>query len=138
MTSILTIERTTICAKPKKESMNIFMLLGGLILLYIFLCMNSKKNLKGGGVLKEKTFILYYVEWCPHCQTVKPEWEKLEKDPELKGIKIDKIDCEKNSKMVEELDIEGFPTILFTNKGKVEPYNGQREYEEFKAFLLSK
>ncbi len=138
MATIIAVERTTICPQPSNKSMKVIMLIGGLILLYIFLCMNSKNKLSGGSVTKTETFILYYVEWCPHCKVVKPEWEKLQKDDELKMVEIKKVNCEENEDVVNELGIEGFPTILYTKNGKVEPYNGEREYEEFKQFLLSK
>lgn len=138
MATIIAVERTTICPQSSNKFMKIIMLIGGLILLYIFLCMNSKNKLSGGSVTKTETFILYYVEWCPHCKVVKPEWEKLEKDHELKMIEIKKVNCEENEDIVNELGIEGFPTILYTKNGKVEPYNGEREYKEFKQFLLSK
>ena len=138
MATIIAVERTTICPKPSDKSMKILMVIGGLILLYIFLCMNSKKKITGGDSKKNATFILYYVDWCPHCKVVKPEWEKLEKDNELKMVEIKKVNCEENEDVVNELGIEGFPTILYTKNGKVEPYNGEREYEEFKQFLLSK
>jgi thiol-disulfide isomerase/thioredoxin len=93
------------------------------------------KNLVGGNK-EEITFTLYYVEWCPHCKVVKPEWDKLENDPELEHIKIVKINCEENEEIVQEKNIEGFPTILLNNNGKEEAYNGNREYAEFKNYLL--
>ena len=91
-------------------------------------------NLTGGSA--ETTFTLYYVEWCPHCQVVKPEWEKLENDTELKDkVNIVKINCEENEEIVKEKNIEGFPTILLTHNGKEKGYNGEREYDDFKKYL---
>ena len=94
-------------------------------------------KLMGGKALDDKktTFTLYYVEWCPHCQVVKPEWEKLENDEELKHINIVKINCEENEEIVNEKNIEGFPTILLTHNGKETGYNGGREYADFKNYL---
>ena len=123
--------------KVNEKSMKLFMFLGGLILLYIFICMNNKKTIKGGEK-DQITFILYYVDWCPHCKTVKPEWEKLEKDTTLKNVVIDRVNCEEDEKAAEENNIEGFPTILFSKNGKVEAYEGGREYGDFKKFLKSK
>ena len=81
------------------------------------------------------SFTLYYVDWCPHYKSVKPEWEKLENDNELKHITITKVNCEENEEIVQEKNIEGFPTILLNNNGKEEAYNGGREYADFKAYL---
>jgi len=99
--------------------------------------MNKLNLLTGGKSKDETTFILYYVEWCPHCQVVKPEWKKLEEDKELKNITISKINCEENEDIVKEKNIEGFPTILLTHNGKEIGYNGSREYADFKNYLLN-
>lgn len=93
------------------------------------------QGIHGGN--KEVTFTLYYVDWCPHCKTVKPEWKKLESDSELKHININKINCEDNESIAKEKNIEGFPTILLNNNGKEVAYNGAREYTDFKKFLQS-
>ena len=109
----------------------------GIIVGIIFL--NDKKTNKiAGGKKANITFILYYVDWCPHCKTVKPEWEKLENDKSFKNITIKKINCEKDEKAAEENNIEGFPTILFSKNGKIESYEGGREYGDFKQFLEKK
>ena len=99
--------------------------------------MTKLNSLTGGKSKDQTTFILYYVEWCPHCQVVKPEWKKLEEDKELKHITISKINCEENEDIVKEKNIEGFPTILLTHNGKEIGYNGGREYADFKNYLLN-
>ena len=44
-------------------------LIGGIIILYIFFSMNKKSDNKVlGGNNSNTKFILYYVEWCPHCK----------------------------------------------------------------------
>lgn len=114
------------------------LILGVGIFLYYDTLMNiinNNKNLVGGS--KKVIFTLYYVDWCPHCKVVKPEWNKLENDPNLKHIKIVKINCEENESVVQEKNIEGFPTILLNNNGKEEAYNGNREYTDFKNYLLN-
>lgn len=95
----------------------------------------KNNNLMGGGEIT--TFTLYYVEWCPHCKVIKPEWKKLENDNDLKHIKIEKINCEENESIVEEKNIEGFPTILLNTNGKEVAYNGERTYAEFKNYLVN-
>ena len=108
-----------------------------LTLLFIYLLKDKCGTTLTGGSKEDEVivFTLYYVEWCPHCQHVKPEWDKLEKDESLDHIKIVKINCEENEDIVQEKNIEGFPTILLTHNGKESAYNGNREYAEFKAYL---
>jgi len=91
------------------------------------------EKITGGN--KNVTFTLYYVDWCPHCKSIKPDWDKLENDNELKHITITKVNCEENEAIVQEKNIEGFPTILLNNNGKEEVYNGGREYGDFKTYL---
>ena len=110
-----------------------------IIVAVIISYFNNKKSTKiAGGKKANITFILYYVDWCPHCKTVKPEWEKLENDKSFKNITIKKINCEEDEKAAEKNNIEGFPTILFSKNGKVESYEGGREYSDFKQFLEKK
>ena len=117
----------------------IFVILVVLVLVYVFKVnvFFMKNSLMGGKLNNETTFTLYYVEWCPHCQVVKPEWAKLENDNELEHINIVKVNCEENEKIVKEKNIEGFPTILLTHNGKEIGYNGGREYADFKNYLLN-
>tara|TARA_B110000483_G_C17956078_1_gene450204 strand:+ start:28 stop:486 length:459 start_codon:yes stop_codon:yes gene_type:complete len=117
----------------------IFSILVVLVLVYVFKfnVVFMKNSLMGGKLNNETTFTLYYVEWCPHCQVVKPEWAKLENDNELEHITIVKINCEENEDIVKEKNIEGFPTILLTHNGNEMGYNGGREYADFKNYLLN-
>ena len=125
------------CVKNKKN----MYLIGGIIVLglILFFSMNKKSDNKVlGGKNSNTKFILYYVEWCPHCKVVLPEWKKLENDKELNNIHIEKINCEENETAAEKNNIEGFPTILFKHNGKVESYENERSYASFKSFLKSK
>jgi protein disulfide-isomerase-like protein len=126
------------CIKVGEENIKMFMIIGGFILLIIFLYINKKNNKSIIGGNNPTTFVLYYVDWCPHCKTVKPEWEKLENDSNLNNITVEKVNCDKNEAVARENNIEGFPTILFTHNGKVESYEGGREYADFKQYLNSK
>tara|TARA_B110000114_G_C14940377_1_gene336111 strand:+ start:382 stop:801 length:420 start_codon:yes stop_codon:yes gene_type:complete len=125
------------CVKNKKN----MYIIGGIVVLcfILFLYMNKKPlNKTTGGTTSDVKFILYYVDWCPHCKVVIPEWDKLKKDSDFKNIHIEKINCEENKSAAEENNIEGFPTILFTKNDKVESYEGGREYGNFKTFLKTK
>ena len=119
---------------------NRFMAMGALLIItfVLFFITGKVTNKIKGGENNEAMFVLYYVDWCPHCKVVKPEWEKLENDTSIKNVAITKVNCEKEEKAAEENNIEGFPTILFKQNNKVEAYEGGREYGDFKKFLMSK
>ena len=121
-----------------KTNLPIIVVVAILLVIGAVLFLTNKTNKIKGGENNEAMFVLYYVDWCPHCKVVKPEWEKLENDTSIKNVAITKVNCEKEEKAAEENNIEGFPTILFKQNNKVEAYEGGREYGDFKKFLMSK
>lgn len=69
---------------------------------------------------KGNVIVLYYANWCGHCQNMKPEWEafksKCKKDPKYKHLHVAEVESEfiDNTKAVNE--VQGFPTIKFYKK----------------------
>lgn len=83
-------------------------------------------------------FVMYYADWCPHCQTAKPEMKNLGSIQTIGGKKV-------AIAMVEEKDIpaeikptiSGYPTIQLQNADgslKAE-YSGDRTTAGFLEFL---
>jgi len=69
---------------------------------------------------KEAVVYLFYVDWCPHCKTAKPEWNTFKTqydDKEINGhvIKCVEVDCtneDSNTKfLMNQYKIESFPTV---------------------------
>merc|ERR1712033_39012 len=90
--------------------------------------MNTEKN-----VLVE-----FYAPWCGHCKQLAPIWDKLgEKFKDSEDIVIAKMDSTANE--LEDIKIQGFPTIKLFKKGdnKVVEYNGERTLEGLAKFLES-
>jgi thiol-disulfide isomerase/thioredoxin len=113
-----------------KNLLYLFIILFGIIVLYFMFC---KTTVKGGNT--KDIFVLYYVNWCPHCREVKPEWNKLEKE-NLDNVTIKKVNCEENENISQEKNIEGFPTIqLEKSNGEIIPYEDNRDYNAFIVFL---
>ena len=93
-------------------------------------------------------FIMYYAEWCPHCKTAMPDFDKLaESGITVAGqpIKMSKYDNASedpiHKKAFEDaeakgLKIKGFPTfILITADGKTYEHKGERSFEAYTKFL---
>ena len=82
-------------------------------------------------------FVMYYVPWCPHCKTAKPEWSKLEKyaKESLPWATVESIDCEKYPSEAEKNEVQYFPTMLITKEGKNSEYEGPRSFASMKEFL---
>lgn len=74
--------------------------------------------------------IIYFfnVDWCPHCKTAKPEWEKFVKlyDGKEKGdyvIKCFDYNCTDETaevtKVINKYNIESYPTIKMLKDNQV-------------------
>ena len=72
--------------------------------------------------------MLFYVDWCPHCKTAKPEWNKMKDKYEgktINGYKVNftEYNCTKESPEIDNLldqyKIEGYPTIKLVKDGQV-------------------
>ena len=84
------------------------------------------------------TFYMFGVDWCPHCQTAKPEFEKLGATKTIGGQSVSMVyvNPEKEPQKKAGFDIQGYPTlILQTTDGSKVPYKGPRTAAGFEAFL---
>lgn len=77
-------------------------------------------------------YVFFYLTGCPHCETMEPIWDSLEKDhPSVMFVKAE------SSVVPTELGISGFPTFLKIENGKtVSRVNGEMSKEDLKSQLL--
>lgn len=85
--------------------------------------------------------ILYYANWCPHCQTMKPEWKKFgnkyEYDTQINVAEVE-------SQFLEEIGdehksrVQGYPTVMLAKNGKsIAGHEGPRTADSFDEFANS-
>jgi hypothetical protein len=96
---------------------------------------------------KKHGIILFYMNGCGHCETMKPAWNKVItelKDKHKNEIILGAVESS-NMDMFNKHGISpsvsGFPTILYFHPNKLtnpEPYNGDRSYEDLKKWILNK
>ena len=84
--------------------------------------------------------VMIYAHWCGYCNILTPTWKKLHNKYKNKfTIKAIHVENKKggNDKLVKQLNIQGYPTILKIEKdGKIgKKYEGERTIEEFVKFL---
>ena len=83
--------------------------------------------------------VLYYAEWCGHCQTMKPEWNKVVKKLKKNNNNVNIAEIESNhiDKLVNKPNIQGFPTIKMYNNGKeVANFEDERVANKMEKFAI--
>ena len=100
--------------------------------------LNEKPNPKENEVI----MVLFFVDWCPHCKTVKPEWAKLAKlnNTQVNGktIKVQSANAEGSQvekDAARDNNVEGYPTIKLISQSQVLDYNGARNAVEMGRFV---
>ena len=79
------------------------------------------------------TIILFYAPWCPHCKSLKNDWEKLGRTATFMDVAA--FNCERYKSHVLQIKedmpqlIKSYPTITFYSNGQpVEQYDQERDY----------
>jgi len=88
------------------------------------------------------TFTLYYMDGCPHCESILPEFRKFVASGQVevngKKTKIRMLE-QSNPEAAPELEannVKGFPTfVLSTVDGKNIEYSGERTVPAIKEFI---
>ena len=82
--------------------------------------------------------ILYYANWCPHCQTMKPEWNKFSETLKTnKSVNVAEVESEFMEAIGPEhkANVQGFPTIVGCREGKkIADYTGPRTSQDMIKF----
>jgi len=116
----------------------------GLILLSAIILGNRKHVVQGFEGAAEGgdggKFTMYYAEWCPHCQSVKPDFKQFMGDGTVnvngKAVKVDMVQPEKEPEKAVGVDVKGYPTFLYSDAaGKTVEFSGPRTTDGYMAFL---
>jgi len=85
---------------------------------------------------------LFYTDWCPHCQTFKPEFKKTmnelnnNKNKDGKLLRFVMVNCEEHKNLGKQYDVQGYPTVKFISTNNVSEYDGPRTYKGLKNSLV--
>lgn len=99
---------------------------------------------QGGTADKNATVMLFYVDWCPHCKTAKPEWDNLKSQYEGKSINGYNIafveyNCTTETAEISELmtkyNIDGYPTIKLLKDNQIVEYDAKPTKATLEQFL---
>jgi thiol-disulfide isomerase/thioredoxin len=85
----------------------------------------NNKNGYGG-------LLLFFADWCGHCQRLKPIWENVERNVNGngKGLLV-AINIEREPEITKWANVNGFPSIFhFDKQGRLREYQGSRSEED--------
>lgn len=81
---------------------------------------------------EEMVFIDFYASWCGSCRIAAPMFARV---AEEEGVKIFKIDVEKNPKIKEMIDLPGLPSVGCFKKGEPQDLVNVTKEEAFREFV---
>lgn len=87
-----------------------------------------------------KSVVICKADWCGHCKTAAPEFNKLLaaspitlQDGTKATVKI--LDADKDKAEIGQYKVRGFPTVLVVKDGQTTEYGGKRTSEGILEFL---
>ena len=101
---------------------------------------NDASNLSN--LMKDGDWIvLYYANWCGHCNTMKPEWQKvvdtMKHPSNANKINIADIETSHIDQLTHKPEIAGFPTIKMYNSGnEIANFEDERIADKIHKFAL--
>ncbi|KAJ5079267.1 protein disulfide-isomerase tmx3 [Anaeramoeba ignava] len=82
---------------------------------------------------EDRWFIKFYAEWCGHCKALKPIFESVAAQLGDE-IKFGEVNCEKQSKICNTYNVQGYPTLKFFIEDQIFEYHSHRTEENLISF----
>lgn len=89
---------------------------------------------------------LFYADWCPHCKSFKPIFQKAKEmmeqqsctAPELKGKKLRfvPVDCEAYPALAKQYSVNGYPTVKLITSDRVFEYDRGRDLDSMNNYFF--
>jgi thiol-disulfide isomerase/thioredoxin len=123
------------------------------IIIYLFYSLSAPSSKSGfqpnnsnnnSNASSSAELLFFYTDWCPHCKTAKPVWNEIKSEYENKTINghtlvFTEVNCtDENAeveKMMNQYNIEGYPTIKLLKDGQVIEYDAKPSKETLEQFL---
>ena len=110
------------------------------ILVVIRLFLGTSCTYEGFEGGASKSVVICKADWCGHCKTAAPEFQKLLaaspitlQDGSKATVKI--LDADKDKSEIGQYKIRGFPTVLVVNGGQTVEYPGERTSAGIMEFI---
>lgn len=108
----------------------IIVILGVITIIHILLVQSNQHMIgRPNRVNPSRTISFHYTNWCGHCKTMKPVWERVAATGGAKYVKIDE-DVAKTA------GINSYPTIvMLAENGRRYSYNSGPDYGKLYAWV---
>jgi thiol-disulfide isomerase/thioredoxin len=83
--------------------------------------------------------VLYYANWCGHCTTMKPEWQKVVDNIKKSNVvNIADVESSHISDLTHKPNVNGFPSIKMYNSGnEIANFDDERIADKIEDFAIS-
>jgi thiol-disulfide isomerase/thioredoxin len=94
----------------------------------------------GEGFESTKSVVICKAEWCGHCKTAAPEFQRLVSASPItlsngSKVNVTMLDADADKDKLSMYKIRGFPTILVNNGSDMLEYPGERTYNGVLEYL---
>jgi thiol-disulfide isomerase/thioredoxin len=106
---------------------------------------NSADISNSGNADKSDVLIyLFYADWCPHCTSAKPEWDKFKAEHDKKEyngyiIKCVDVNCTEetasNFQIIQKYNIDSYPTLKMEKDGSQIDFDSKITNESLEKFI---
>jgi len=102
--------------------------------------LTTREGFEGAGSAGYK-FVMFGVDWCPHCVKAKPEFQALGPTQTIGGKTVEMLAINPETDpnpYKDKVKIAGYPTVvLLDGAGNTTEYEGARSTQAFQDFLTS-
>lgn len=99
----------------------------------------SEKSEEIKDTLRGRVVVLIWATWCPHCTSMKGDWDKLKSDASMKSFSfieiesanLDRLDPKLSKRLTGTKGVY-FPMIKTFNNNRSKEYKGSRDFKSMK------